>query len=116
MKAGITEPQALGRGISWQAHGEYRAFAGLARDRHVPTHHARELAGDGKPKPRAAVALCRRGLGLGKFLKQLGLLLGRHADTSIHNGELEPAASVRHFLHPQSDVALLGELAGIAEE
>jgi hypothetical protein len=31
-------------GAAWQAHGEHRALARLARDRHVAAHHPRELA------------------------------------------------------------------------
>src|SRR5262249_8209250 len=40
-----------------QAHCKYRTFARLAPHRHIATHHARELAGDGKAETRAAVAL-----------------------------------------------------------
>ena len=38
----------------WQAHGEHRTFAELALHRHIATHHARELAREGKAEPRAA--------------------------------------------------------------
>src|SRR5262245_1471651 len=41
-----------------QAHRKHRAFAWLARHDHVPAHHARELAGDGKAEPRPAIAPC----------------------------------------------------------
>src|SRR5262249_28782719 len=37
--------------------------------------HARELAGDGKPEPRAAETLCGCGIALGKFVEQPRLLL-----------------------------------------
>jgi hypothetical protein len=52
---------------------------GRADHGHVAAHHARELAGDGKAEPRAAEALCRRGIGLAEFLEQLRLLLSCHA-------------------------------------
>src|SRR5262245_59748780 len=52
-----------------QAHGEHGAFAVLARHGHVATHHARELARDGKPEPGPAVAACSQGIGLGEILK-----------------------------------------------
>src|SRR5262249_1535785 len=39
-----------------QAHRKDRAFARLARHRHIAAHHARELAGDGKAEPGAPVA------------------------------------------------------------
>src|SRR5262249_45375454 len=45
-----------------QAHRKHRTFAQLARHGHVASHHARELAGDGKAEPRAAEAL--RGCGV----------------------------------------------------
>jgi hypothetical protein len=44
-----------------QAHGEHRALAVLAGHSHVATHHACELAGDGKPESSAAaILLCRK--------------------------------------------------------
>ena len=39
-----------------QAHGEHRTFAWLARYGHIATHHARELARDGKAEAGSAVA------------------------------------------------------------
>ena len=62
---------------AWQPHGEHRALARLARHRHVATHHARELAGDGEPEPRAAKLLRGRPIGLAELLEQLCLLLRR---------------------------------------
>src|SRR6516225_6461194 len=38
-----------------QAEGKDRALARLAPHRHVAAHHARELAGDVKAEPRAAL-------------------------------------------------------------
>src|SRR6516165_12481561 len=58
-----------------QAHREYRTLARFARHGHVPAHHARELAGDGKAEPRTAVAPRRQGIALGEILKQFRLLL-----------------------------------------
>jgi hypothetical protein len=43
-----------------QAHCKSRAFARLARHRHVAAHHACELASDGKTKAGAAKSLRRR--------------------------------------------------------
>src|SRR5262245_53118663 len=97
-----------------QAHGEHRTFAGLACHGYVPTHHARELSGDGKAEPSAAVAARGERIGLGEILKQLRLLLRRHADAAIRDRKLDPVASVRHLAHAQRDLALLRELAGIA--
>jgi hypothetical protein len=47
----------LGCRAGRQAHGEHRTLARLARHRYVAAHHARELPGDGKAKPRAAKAI-----------------------------------------------------------
>src|SRR5262249_9545634 len=99
-----------------QAHGEHRAFADLARNRHIAAHQARELAGDGKAEPRAPETLCSRGIGLGELLEQLGLLFPCHADPGVGHGKLDPVASVCHPARPQRDLALLGELKGIAQQ
>src|SRR5262249_4897190 len=99
-----------------QAHGEHRALADLARYRHVAAHQARELAGVGKAESGAAEALSRRGIGLGELLEQLGLLLRCHADPGVGYGKLNPVASVCHPARPQRDLALLGELKGIAQQ
>ena len=56
-----------------QAHGEDRALARLARHRHVAAHHARELARDGKPEPRPAVAARCERIGLGEILERFPL-------------------------------------------
>ena len=41
-----------------QAYREHRALAQLARHRHIGTHHARELAGDGKADKANAAPRC----------------------------------------------------------
>ena len=56
----------------------------------------------------AAVLPCRRGIGLGKLLEQLCLLLSRHADAGVGHGELNPVATV-------GDPARLQPVAGIAQ-
>jgi GNAT superfamily N-acetyltransferase len=53
---------------------------------------------------------------LGEFLEQLGLLLGCHADAGIGHSDLDPVAVVDHLFDAQLDIALLGELTGIAQE
>ena len=80
-------PNGLGFGeivrADRQAHCECRTLARLARHSHLATHHARELARDGKAQPRAAEALRGRGIGLGEFFEQLRLLLRRHANAGV---------------------------------
>ena len=46
----------------------------------------------------------------------LRLLLRRHADAGVGDGELDPVAAVADLARPQRHLALLGELAGIAQE
>src|SRR5262245_3765159 len=99
-----------------QAHREHRTLARLARHRHVAAHHARKLARDGKAKPRSAELLRSRGIGLGEFFEQLCLLLRRHANASIRDGELEKAAAIAHLACRKLDLARFGELAGIAQK
>ena len=101
--------------IAWEAHRKHRALAWLAHYGHIATHHARELAGDGKPEPRAAEVLRGRGFGLGEFLEQLRLLLRRHANAGIGDGELDEAAAIVHLACRKLDLACFGELAGIAQ-
>src|SRR5262249_61841527 len=99
-----------------QAHCKARPSTRLARNRHIAAHQARELTGDGKAEPRAPETLCSRGIGLGELLEQLGLLLRGHADSGVGHGKLDRVASVCHPARPQRDLALLGELEGIAQQ
>src|SRR4029434_4704119 len=114
--AGVTGSWRLTVLAAWQAHREYRALAGLAGHRDVAAHDAGELAGDGQAQPGAAEALRGRGFGLAELLEQLGLLLRCHADAGVGDGKLNPVAAVAHPARPQLDLALFGELAGIAQQ
>jgi hypothetical protein len=73
------------------------AFARLARHGHIATHHARELAREGKAEPGSAVAPCGQGIGLGEILKKFRLPLGSQADAGVGDRKLNPVASVRHL-------------------
>src|SRR5262245_29111780 len=95
-----------------QAHRECRTLSRLARHGHVATHHARELAGDGKAQPGAAKVLSGRSVSLAELLEQLCLLLRGHADAGVGDRELDPVATVGDPARPQRDLALLGELEG----
>src|SRR5262249_19933530 len=79
-------------------------------------HQARELAEVERPAPRPAVAPRGQGICLREILKQLRLLLRRHADAAIRDRKLDPLASVRHLAHAQGNLALLRELAGVAQQ
>src|SRR5262249_29024608 len=91
-----TEP-CSGIGTDRQTHYKHRTFAQFARRRHIATHHARELAGDGKAKTSAAEALRGRGIGLAELLEQLCLLFRRHADAGVGDGELDEVAAIAHL-------------------
>jgi len=91
-------------------------FSGSLVTGHVAAHHARELAGDGKPEPGAAEVPRGRVIGLTEFLEQLRLLLRSHADPAVGDRELDPVATVGDLARPQPDFAFLGELAGIAQQ
>src|SRR5262249_21523054 len=56
------------------------------------------------------------GICLSEVLEQFRLLFGGQADAGIRDGKLHPVAAVRHLAHAQGDLALLRELAGIAQE
>src|SRR5262245_41076234 len=75
----LTLPLRLRVRAPRQAHGEHRAFAVLARNRHVTAHQARELTGDGKAEAGSAEALSGRGIGLAELLEQLCLSPPRRA-------------------------------------
>src|SRR5262249_36371572 len=94
-----------------QAHRKHRTLAVLAGHRHIAAHHARKLAGDSESEPCAAVLFRGRSLGLGKLLKQLVQLRGRHADAGIDDRELDDAAAVDDSARPQAHLAFFGELA-----
>src|SRR5262245_61143585 len=91
-------------------------FPRLALDRHVAAHHPRELAADGEPEPCAAELLRGGCIGLAKFLKQLRLLLERHADAGVGDGQLDEVAAIAHPAPAQRHLALFGEFASIAQE
>src|SRR5262245_8768987 len=79
-----------------QPHRKHRAFARLARHCHVASHHARELAGEGKTEPRPAVAARCQRIGLREILEQFRLLLRGHTDALIRDGKLDPVAAADH--------------------
>src|SRR5437867_6660897 len=92
-----------------QADSKDRAFAWLACHRHVAPHHARELAGHGQAKAGSPVLPRGRRVGLREFFKELGLLLGSHADARIGHGDLDPVAAVDYPFDAQLNLTLLGE-------
>src|SRR5262249_48939163 len=106
----------LGCRAAWQPHREHRALARLARHGHVAAHHARELASDGKAKPRAAKVLRGGRIGLGEFFEQLCLLLRSHTDSRVGDGKLDEIAAIAHLACGKFDFARFGELTRITKE
>src|SRR5262249_42479053 len=76
----------------------------------------RELGGTGKAEARTPETLCSRGISLAELLEQLGLLLRRHADAGVGDGELDEAAAIAHLAGRKLDLARFGELARIAKQ
>jgi RNA polymerase sigma factor (sigma-70 family) len=87
----------------------------LARHRDVAAHHAGELAGNSEAQSGTAEPLGGRGIGLGELLEQLRLLLCRHTNPCIGDREVHPVVSVDQPSSFELDLALLGELASIAQ-
>src|SRR4029434_605218 len=83
----------------------------------VAAHPPAQPSADRKSEPSAAVLARRRAVGLAALLEQPSPLLGRHAVSVIGNTDDQPFVIALPFSRRvQRDRALLGELAGIAEE
>src|SRR5258708_5750122 len=78
--------RSLGR--FWLGKGEGRAEARRGGQGDVALHRLRELLGDGEAEAGAAILAGGRRVGLAEGLEQAGLLLGRHADAGVDDGEL----------------------------
>src|SRR5262249_50894291 len=88
----------LGGRAARQAHREHRAFARLARHRHVAAHHARELARESKPEPRPAVAARGQGIGLGEILNSLACcsaVMPMPVSATASSTQSRPSATLR---------------------
>src|SRR6516165_935016 len=80
-----------------------------------PPSEPGELLACGSALP-GSVLPCGRGISLGELFEQLGLLLRCHPDAGIGHRDLDPVAAVHHLFDTQLNLALLGELAGIAQQ
>ncbi len=101
------------------AHGEPegRAHAGRAAHAHLALHEAGEALDDGEPEAAAAVVPGGGGVDLGEGLEQAIEPVGGNADAAV--GHLD--AHLDLLAQPpgragDEDVALVGELDGIADE
>src|SRR5262249_44400013 len=96
--------------------GEHGALTRFALDRYVAAHHARELSRDRQAEASAAEALRGCLVGLAELVEQLGLLLRRHPNAGIGDRDLDPVAAVSQVACLKLDLAILRELAGIAQQ
>lgn len=72
-----------------QGHGECGTFAVLTGYSQIPAHELAELSAQSQAQARPTILFGRRGLGLGKSLKQLTELLGGHADPGVGHCEAD---------------------------
>ena len=103
-------------GLPRQAGGEGAADARRALHRDVAAHQAAQAPADREPEAGAAVFARGRAVGLAELLEQPGHLLLAHADAGIGHHEGEEAVVVLLALDVQADLALVGELAGVAQQ
>ena len=101
-----------------ERHGESRAFAGSAFDRHRPVHQFGEPAHDRQAEAGASIAPGGRAVGLGKRLKETFLLGRIHADAGVadRHGDGHAAAVDRRRANPHGDGPLLRELGRIGDQ
>ena len=69
-----------------------------------------------RPKPVPPKRCAVEASAWGKLLEQLRLLLQGHADAAIGHRHFDPVAAVADSVRSKRDLALLGELAGIAHQ
>ena len=111
-----------GRSVAGQLEpgfeSERAAATGLAVHPDAPSHHLHQLPADGQAQARAPEAPGGGVIGLREGLEQPGHLLGRHADTGVAHRKAQGHifALQAHQFGGHHDVALLGELAGVARE
>src|SRR5207245_9234977 len=75
-----------------QEESERAALARPALDRELTAQHARDLAADGEPQTRPAVAAAGRAVGLLERLEDERLLLGLAPDCRLPDPEPNPRA------------------------
>ena len=100
-----------------QAHRECGPLARHALDDDLAPHPLRDTPTDREPEPGAAVASCRRRVGLCEGLEEPRHLLRRHPDPRVRHAEHESVARRAALAAGREcDDAALGELAGVREQ
>ena len=91
------------------------ALALDALDPHGAAHQLGEAFADGEAQARAAVLAGGRGVELAELLEQLVGTIGRDADASVANREMDLVGCVAR-IDGHDDLADLGELHGVGEQ
>ena len=108
------------RGLQGELDHKFGAGVRCAGHGDASIHHLHQPLCDGQPQTGAAKFACRRGVGLGEGLKQLGHHRFAHANTVVGDGKLHAGHPVRarHGLHMQHDPshALGDEFDRIAQQ
>ncbi len=99
-----------------QGDGEGRAFAGPAGHRDVAAEELAEAPGNRQAEAGAAVFFGRGRIGLRERLEQPAELLLGHADAGVGDGKAHHRPVGLETLRHQSEAAVLGELAAVAED
>ena len=97
---------------------ELRPAPLLADQADPATHQLGQLLRDREPQPGAAVPARGRGVGLRELLEQRLLVLGRDADARVLHRDVQQdvVLRLRRETDPHGDLAVVGELEGIAGE
>ena len=97
---------------------EGAAAADFAFDPDPPSHEVHQPRGDRQSQAGAAETAGGRAVGLLEDLEDHLLLLRRHADARIADGEVQHDLAVAHRFRPdlEHDLAALGELDGVAHQ
>src|SRR5262249_19813052 len=100
-----------------QGHGESSPLPERAFHFDVAAHHIAESPADHQTQTGASEPACDRGVSLAERSEQLVHLFRRDSDARVRDLENNLFAAYSRLPdHLQSDVSVLGELAGIAEQ
>jgi hypothetical protein len=109
-----------GRRAQAEFHGEpeHAAASGPRLHADPAAHQLGQSLRDREPQPRAAILARRRAVGLAERLEDGLGLVGGDADAGVGDGELEPDAAAKLLAgaHADHDLALIGELYGVADQ
>lgn len=112
---GGVDPAGSLRTAQWQVEHEAAASGDRALGMEIAADPLRELFADRLPQAGATVLTGHRVVGLHERMEQAFELFGRHARAGVDDADQQPlAAQAWTVLHFDADLALLGELDGVA--